>query len=123
MEGKEIILLGDTNCDFTKTDSDQLIDSNARHMANIFGWFNLVQLVEELIRATLDTAIIIHHSSTPCTRNIIKVRVHVVSLSDHYMVYFIRELMVQKRDHEKIKTRSMKHFSENKFPFNFSGIC
>ena len=32
-----MILLGDTNCDFTKTYSDQLIDNNARHMANVYG--------------------------------------------------------------------------------------
>ena len=85
-KGKEMILLGDTNCDFTKTDSDQLIDNNAEHMAHVYGLFNLVQLVEKPTRVNLEAATIIDHIATTCTRNIIKVGVCVVSLSDHCMV-------------------------------------
>ena len=72
-EGKEMILLGDSNCDFTKTDSDQQIDNNARHMANVYGLFNLVQIVEEPTRVTLEMATIIDHIATTSTRDIIKV--------------------------------------------------
>ena len=38
-EGKEMILLGDTNCDFTKkySDQDQLVDNNARYIVNVYG--------------------------------------------------------------------------------------
>ena len=105
-----MILLGDTKCDFTKIDSDQQIDKNARHMANVYGLFNLVQLVEEPTRVTLETAKIIDHIATTSTRNIIKVGVHVVSLSDHYMVYCIQKFDgAIEKDHKKIKARSMKH--------------
>ena len=99
-----MILLGDTNCDFTKTDSDQQIDNNARHMANVYGMFNLVQLVEEPTRVTLETATIIDHIATTSTRNIIEVGVHVISLSDHYVVYCIRKFNgAIKKDHKKDK--------------------
>ena len=94
-EGKEMILLGDTNCDFAKIKSDQIIDNNAKHMANVYRLLNLVQLVEKPTRFTIETATNIDHIATTCTRNIIKAVVHEVSLSDHYMVYCIRKLMVQ----------------------------
>ena len=60
-------------CDFTKTDSDQQIDNNARHMENVYRLFNLVQLVEEPTRVTFETATIIHHIAMTSTRSIIKV--------------------------------------------------
>ena len=34
-EGKEMMLLGDTNYDLTGRSSDQLLDNNAKHMADI----------------------------------------------------------------------------------------
>ena len=86
-EGKEVILLGDTNCNFTKTESAQVIDNNAKHMAKVFRLFNLVQLVEKPTRVTLKTATIIDHIATTCTRNSMKVGLREVSPSDHYMVY------------------------------------
>ena len=54
-------LLGDTNCDFAKTESDQLIDNHAKRIANVYRLFNLVQLVEKPTRVTLETATIIDH--------------------------------------------------------------
>ena len=46
-----------------------------------------------------------------------------VSLSDHYMVYCIRKFNgAIENDHKKVETRSMKHFSENQFLSDISGI-
>jgi len=42
-----------------------------------------------MIRVTLQTATIIDHIATTSTRIIIKVGVHVISPSDHYLVYAI----------------------------------
>ena len=53
-----------------------------------------------------------------------KVGVREVSLSDHYMVYCIRKFNgAVEKDHKKIKTRNMKHFSENQFLCDVSDIC
>ena len=90
-ECKEMIFLGDTDCDFTNTPGDQLIDNNARHLARVYEVFDFVQLVGEPTRVTLETATIIDHVATTCARNITKTGVHEVSLSDHYMVYCIRK--------------------------------
>ena len=123
-EGEEMILLGYTNCDFTKIKSDQIIDNNGKHMANVYRLFNLVQLVEKPTRVTLETATIIDHIARTCTRNIIKVGVREVILSDHYIVYCIRKCNGEvETDHKKIETWNMKHFSENQFLCDVSDIC
>ena len=89
-EGKEMIFLGDTNCDLTEKIADQPIDNDSRHMCNLYGLFSLKQLIEEPTRVTLNTSTIIDHIATTCARNITKSGVHEVSLSDHFMVYCVR---------------------------------
>ena len=49
-EDKEMILLGDTNCDFTQVPDGRSLQSNARHMMNIYELFSFRQLVEEPTR-------------------------------------------------------------------------
>ena len=123
-EGKEMILLGDTNCDLTRRSSDQLMDNNAKHMADIYELFSFKQLVEEPTRVTLETATLIDHIATTCARNIVKTGVHEVSLSDHFLVYCIRKFNgAVEKGHKRIKTRSMKHFKEDEFLSDVSDIC
>ena len=123
-EGKEMILLGDTNCDFTGKQNDQLIDNNAKHMANIYDLFSFKQLVEQPTRVTLETETIIDHIATTCARDIVGVGVHEGSLSDHFMVYCIRKFNgAVEKDHKQIKTRSMRNFKEDEFLSDVSGIC
>ena len=40
-EGKEIILLGDTNCDLTKRAQDQPAENNAKHISSLYELFSL----------------------------------------------------------------------------------
>ena len=90
-EGKEIILLGDTNCDLTTKQADQHIDNDTRHVTSLYELFSFNQLIKEPTRVTLDTSSIIDHIATTRARNIVKSGVHEVSMSDHYMVYCIRK--------------------------------
>ena len=90
-EGKEIILLGDTNCDLTTKQADQRIDNDTRHVTSLYELFSFNQLIKEPTRVTLDTSSIIDHIATTRARNIVKSGVHEVSMSDHYMVYCIRK--------------------------------
>ena len=123
-EGKEIILLGDTNCDLTPKLAEQPIDNNSKHMLDLYELFSFKQLVEEPTRVTLTTSSIIDHIATTCARNIVKSGVHEVSMSDHYMVYCIRKFNgAVEKDHKVIKTRKMKNFNEDAFLSDVSGIC
>ena len=112
-----MILLGDTNCDFTKKPNDQLTDNNAKHMGcSIYELFSFRQLVDEPTRVTLETATIIDHLATTCARNIISTGVYEVSLSDHFMVCYIRKFNgAVEKDHRRIQTGSMKRFKEEEF--------
>ena len=123
-EGKEIILLGDTNFDLAKKSTDQELDNNAKHISSLYELFSSKQLIEEPTRVTLDTATVIDHVATTCPRNIIKSGVLEVSLSDHYMVYCIRKFNgTVEKGHKKIKTRKMKNFNEEAFLADVSAIC
>ena len=70
-EGKEIILLGDTNCDLTTKQADQHIDNDTRHVTSLYEVFSFNQLIKEPTRVTLDTSSIIDHIATTRARNIV----------------------------------------------------
>ena len=122
-EDKEIIFLGDTNCDLTKR-ADRPIDNDSRHLDSLYELFSYKQLIEESTRATLTTSTIIDHVATTCARNIVKSGIHDVSLSDHFMVYCVRKFNgAVEKGHKVIKTRKMKNFNEEAFLADVSGIC
>ena len=110
LEGKETILIADTNCDLPKKSSDHILDNNAKQISSLYDLFNFKQLIMEPTRVTLDTATIIDHVATTCPRNIMKSGVHEVSLSDHYLVYCIYKFNgAVEKGH---KTHKMKPFNE-----------
>ena len=59
-EEKEVILLGDTNCDFTVKECIAL-DSNARHLPNIYELFIFRQPITEPARITGNSSSVIDH--------------------------------------------------------------
>ena len=123
-EGKEIILLGDTNCDLTPKQAEQPIDNNSKHMLDLYELFSFKQLIEEPTRVTLTTSSIIDHIATTSARNIVKSGVYEVSMSDHYMVYCVRKFNgAVEKGHKMIKTRKIKNFNEESFLADISGIC
>ena len=123
-EGKEIILLGDTNCDLTKRAPNQPADNNAKHISSLYELFSLKQLIEEPTRVTLTTSSMIDHVATTSARNIIEAGVHKVSMSDHYMIFCVRKFQgALKKDHKVITTRSMKNFDKDAFLADVADIC
>ena len=120
---KEIILLGDTNCDFSSKPTGQFSDNNAKSLRSIYDLFSFIQLVEEPTRATLETATLIDHIASTCPNNVVESGVLKISMSDHNMVYCIRRLNGSfKKDHKAIKTRNIKNFSEEAFLHDFATI-
>ena len=49
-EGKEIILLGDTNCDLTPKQAEQPIDNNSKHVLDLYELFSFKQLIVGVIK-------------------------------------------------------------------------
>ena len=60
-DGKEITILGYTNCDLMEK---AVLDNDARYMINIHELFSFKQVIEEPMRVTLDTSTIIDHITT-----------------------------------------------------------
>ena len=123
-EGKEIILLGDTNYDLTPKQAEQPKDNNSKNMLDLYDLFSFKQLTDRPTRVTLTTSSVIDQIATTRARNMVKSGVYEVSLSDHYMAYCIRKFNgAVEKGHKLIKTRKMKNYNEEAFLADFSGIC
>ena len=140
-EDKEIILLGDINCDLLQKErplhnrQDPLVsdDSNpgttysenslAKKVLELYNAYGLKQLINQPTRETLNTSTLIDHIAISDHRNIVESGVLSIALSDHYMIYCVRKFRgALKGQHKKITTRQMKHFDETKFLDEISSI-
>ena len=94
-EDKEIILVGDTNCDLSQHNKEQPLDNNnTKHMCNIYELFSF----NNPTRVTLSSSTIIDHVATTATNNIVQSGVFMTSMSDHFMVFCVRKFRgAQKR--------------------------
>ena len=123
-ENKELLLLGDTNCDLSNKVAGLVTEGNTKHICNLYELFCFTQLIDEPTRVTLSSATIIDHIATTCPRNIIEAGVHKISLSDYYMVYCIR---IQNgsltKGHKMITTRKMNNFIEGDFLADVASVC
>ena len=96
-EDKEIILLGDTNCDILpkyfkegNANSNDL-STHSHRLLEIYDLFGFHQLIESPTRETLVTTTLIDHIATTSKTNIVSSGIHKSSFSDHYLVYCVRK--------------------------------
>ena len=90
------------------------MDSNTRHLCNLYDLYNFHQLITNPAPVSLSTSSIVDHIATTCGRNISDSGVRKVLMSDHYMVFRVSKFDgVLLKDRKIIKTQSMKHFAEN----------
>ena len=112
-EGKEVILLGDTNCDLSDANSP----CHVKYIKDIYATYGLKQLIKEPTRVTVQLSTLIDHIAVSITDNIVESGVLKITLiSDHYLVYAVRKFQGGiKCQHKFIRTRQMKNFSEEAF--------
>ena len=111
-EGKEVILLGETNCDLSDANSP----CHVKSIMDIYATYGLKQLIKEPTRVTVQSTTLIDHIVVSNTDNIVESGVLKITLSDHYLVYAVRKFQGGiKRQHKFIRTRQMKNFSEEAF--------
>ena len=113
----EIVLLGDTNCDFAEKAANRSNDMSAMHIHRIYNLLSFTQLIEEPTRVTCEAATLIDHIAMTYPINISKSGILKLALSDHYMVYCIRKLNGSiSKNHKSIKTRNiLKHVLKRHF--------
>ena len=82
-ENKEILIVGDTNCDLlsvTSAEMDSNLAGNSLHMRNIYNLFGFRQVIKEPAREKLDSSSMIDHVATNTPSDIVVLK---ISLSDH----------------------------------------
>ena len=128
-EGKEIILLGDTNCDLLLSSEDSSdspepqVPNHVKRINDLYQSFRLVQVIKEPTRETTETSTLLDHVAVSNIRNIVESGVYRVALSDHYLVYAVRKFRggVTKQ-HKVIKTRQMKNFDKELFLADLASV-
>ena len=107
LSGKEIIFLGDTNCDLL---SDRV------HMKELYDGFGFKQLIDKPTRETLKTKTLIDHAATTQPGNIVESGIYKVCVSDHYLIYCVRKLRGKIEKSPKLfESRQLKWFNKEKF--------
>ena len=87
-EGKEILLVGDFNCDF----SAKRLTSGCKQLKSLFRTLSVTQLIDSPTRITKDTSTLLDLIATNCPQNISKSGVISSGFSDHEMIFFIRKI-------------------------------
>ena len=125
-EGKEIILLGDTNCDLLngpKVSSEHPVPSHVKRIYDIYQSYRLEQIINEPTRETTETSTLLDHVVVSNINNIVESGVYRVALSDHYLVYAVRKFRGGlNNQHKVIKTRQMKNFDEELFLADIASV-
>ena len=127
-EGKEIILLGDTNCDVTsiyspQIDSNQSLPNSTKHILDLYNSFGLKQLISEPTRETIDTSSIIDHIAVSNHFNVVESGVLKTSISDYYLVYVCRKFRGSlSAKHKVITSRQMKNFDKDLFLSDLASV-
>ena len=111
-EGREVILLGDTNCHLYGEDNA----AHAKRIKDIYATYDLMQLINEPTRVTVQSSTLIDHIAVSNTCNIKLSGVVKIALSDHYLVFAIKKFQCGfKRQRKFIPMRQMKNFNEEAF--------
>ena len=111
-ENKEILILGDLNCDLLKPN----LNHPTNKLRSLFEIYQLTQLIDEATRITETSSTLIDHFITNEPEKISKCGVIHTGISDHSLIYAIRKININHKDKENIiEIRNMKNFNENKF--------
>ena len=107
-EKKEIILIGDLNCNNLPAEDKNTMIKQLRDLYRIY---QLKQLTKQPTRSTLTSATIIDHFAKDKHKLIIDFGVIATGFSDHDMIYGIRKVSSRlNRGPKIIKTRQLKYY-------------
>ena len=114
-KSKEIILLGDTNCNLMNNET-VISHSHVQALENIYQQFGFSQIIREATRVTLTTSTLIDHIAVSNKLNILKSGVIKTTFSDHYLIYCNRKFRgAFIKEHKFIISRKMKNFDKEAF--------
>ena len=107
-EGKEIILMGDINCDFLKR-------NDHRNIKNILASYGLKQQIKDATRITPESSTLIDIIATTHPEHVKSSAVLGSPLSDHEIVAMIRKINCQRTKPRKIVSRNFSKYCPEAF--------
>ena len=110
-ENKELIILGDLNCDVSKA----LPDSHTHRLKFLCSLYQLKQFINEPTRVTSTSATLMDLILTNTLENILQSGVIHLCISDHSLVYALRKFSLPKSFPKYKDVRNFKNFYENQF--------
>ena len=119
-EQKEIILIGDVNCnDLDLATKSKIIET----LRDTYREYQLKQLIRNPTRSTLITQTVIDHLATNRPKLIINSGVFTTGFSDHDLIFGIRKVFNHiNREPKIIKSRQLKHYDPIKFCLHLQQI-
>ena len=128
-EGKEIYLMGDTNCDFKKPN-----EGPARQLNSIYNEFQFEQQIKEPTRvaSVVDedgssrvTKTLIDHIATNRPSYILSAEVLKIGMTDHYLPFIQRKINAKRLLNKRtkfIETRSLANYQKDLFLSDLASI-
>ncbi|CAB4016740.1 Hypothetical predicted protein [Paramuricea clavata] len=110
-EDKELILIGDLNCDVSKT----ILDPHTCKLQFLCSLYQIDQLIKESTRLTPKSATLIDLILKNRPENISRSGVIHLGISDHSLVYAVRKFTLPKGRQKIRQVRNFKNFVENDF--------
>ena len=107
--GKEVIMIGDLNCDILKNSPE------SRVFRNLCSSLNLTQLITSPTRVTSHSSTLIDVIMTTNTALVAESGVIENHISDHYLIFTVLKLKLPKPQPTFITVRSYKHYDWNIF--------
>ena len=116
---KEIILLGDYNCDWSRLDSNSA-NAQTNKLAGIAQTFQFQQLISDPTRITAHSKTLIDLAFTNKPELINGSGVIHLGISDHSLIYIQRKISVPHKEPKVIKSRNFKRYNSNNFKSDLS---
>ena len=118
LENKELLLMGDLNCDVSKFPPD----AHTRRLQFISCVYQLEQLINEPTRVTRTSATLIDLIFTNKKENIVKSGVIHLGISDHSLIFAVRKFFTPKSRQNARYVRNFKNFNATVFLNDLSQI-
>ena len=110
---KEIIFLGDTNCDDLPEEGKNAV---VRNLRNFYREFHMKQLIKKPTRTTNISSTIIDHFATNRPNFIGESGVKTIGFSDHDLIFGMRKISIKTNNVSKnIRYRNLKHYHVDRF--------
>ena len=110
-EDKELILIGDLNCNVSKN----VPDAHTCKLQFLCSLYQIDQLIKECTRLTPTSATLFDLILTNTPENISRSGVIHLEISDHSLVYAVRKFIPPKGRQKTREVRNFKNFIENNF--------